>query len=388
MIGLPDIGNPHHSLERAATPVPVILPEPFEPTPHLRTSDFDYQLPAELIAQTPAEPRDSARLLVLHGNSGLREHRTFRDIPDYLRPGDLLVRNDSRVIPARLRGARPTGGRVEALLLRRDGPDTWEALVRPARRVQPGTVIRFQPSRGGPEIPANVVAVQPEGTRLLRFPPDSHPEHAGEVPLPPYIQTPLADPDRYQTVYAREEGSAAAPTAGLHFTPELLERIQAAGVEVLSITLHIGLDTFRPVRQEDPRQHGIHQELYELSPETADGLTRAAAEGRRVIAVGTTSVRALEDVARRSGWRPDVSRGQQPPVMPYSGPTGLYILPGHRFLAVDALLTNFHLPRTTLLMLVSAFAGRERVLDAYREAIRLRYRFYSFGDALLIQGVE
>ena len=351
----------------------------------MNTSDFDYSLPPELIAQTPAEPRDSSRMLVLHRASGRMEHRVFFDIAEYLKPGDVLVRNDSRVVPAHLRGHRVgTGGAVEALLLRKNGAGTWEALVRPAHRLRPGASIVFEDRRTGAQVESQVVDVQPEGTRLLRFPDGASPEQMGELPLPPYITGPLADPERYQTVYARQEGSVAAPTAGLHFTPDLLARLERRGVEVLSITLHIGLDTFRPVRQEDPREHGIHREFYSLSPETAERLTAAAREGRRLVCVGTTSVRALEDAVRRSGWDAETPRHDQPPIKPYAGLTGLYILPGHTFLAVDALLTNFHLPRTTLLMLVSAFAGRELVLCTYQEAVRQRYRFYSFGDAVLM----
>ena len=351
----------------------------------MKTADFDYTLPSDLIAQTPVQPRDGSRMMVLHRATGCIEHRVFRDIQDYLRPGDVLVRNDSRVIPARLKGHRTgTGGAVEALLLRRDGPQTWEALMRPAKRLRPGALVLFQDERTGPQVEAEVVAVRPEGTKLLRFPQGVAPEQMGLIPLPPYIHQPLADPERYQTVYARESGSVAAPTAGLHFTPELLDRLEAKGVEVVSLTLHVGLDTFRLVRQEDPAEHGIHQEFHELSAEAARRLTGAARENRRVVCVGTTSVRALEDAVRRSGWREDIPRPQQPEVRPYAGLTGLYILPGYSFAAVDALLTNFHLPRTTLLMLVSAFAGRERVLRAYQEAVHRRYRFYSFGDALLI----
>ncbi len=351
----------------------------------MRTADFDYDLPLALIAQTPAEPRDSSRLLVVHRDSGELEHRTFRDIVGYLQPGDVLVRNDSRVVPARLRGERPgTGGKVEALLLRRTPAGAWEALVKPAHRVRQGAVIAFRSALNGSAVTATVEAVLPEGTRLLRFDDGISPEHHGEAPLPPYITTPLSSPDRYQTVYAREEGSAAAPTAGLHFTDRLLAELEAKGVEVVSVTLHVGLDTFRPVRHDDPREHGIHQEYYTLAAAAAARLSHAAAEGRRVIAVGTTSVRSVEDAVRRSGWQPGAPHAAQPPVQPYSGPTSLYLLPGSPFLAVDALITNFHLPRTTLLMLVSAFAGRELVLRAYAEAVRLRYRFYSFGDALLL----
>lgn len=351
----------------------------------MKTSDFDYELPTELIAQTPAEPRDSSRLLVLHRASGAIEHRVFRDILEYLRPGDVLLRNDSRVVPARLRGHRAgTGGVVEALLLRKIDGETWDALVRPARRLRKGEPLLFTDQRSGKVVEARIIDARPEGTRLLRFPAGTAPEMMGEVPLPPYIQTPLSDPERYQTVYAREQGSAAAPTAGLHFTPELLRQAEQRGAEILSVTLHIGLDTFRPVRHDDPRQHGIHQEFYSLTAETAHALTRAAQEKRRIMCVGTTSVRSLEDALRRSGWQEDAQRWEQPPVQAYAGLTGLYVLPGFTFLGVDALLTNFHLPRTTLLMLVSAFAGRDQVLAAYREAIAQRYRFYSFGDAVLI----
>ncbi|MSQ10795.1 MAG: tRNA preQ1(34) S-adenosylmethionine ribosyltransferase-isomerase QueA [Dehalococcoidia bacterium] len=351
----------------------------------MRTSDFDYKLPLELIAQTPAEPRDSSRLLVVHRETGALEHRVFSAIGEYLRPGDVLVRNDTRVVPARLVGERPgTGGRVQALLLRQTAPGVWEALVKPSARLRAGAPIHFRPANGGDVVEASVEAVLAEGTRLLRFPPGVLPQYLGEVPLPPYITTPLANPDRYQTVYAREEGSAAAPTAGLHFTPRLLQELEDNGVEVVSVTLHVGLDTFRPVRHDDPREHGIHTEHYTLAPEAADHLTQAAAEGRRIIAVGTTSVRSLEDAVRRSGWQPGLPRAQQPSVQAYTGPTSLYLLPGSPFLTVDGMITNFHLPRTTLLMLVSAFAGRELMLHAYVEAMRLRYRFYSFGDALLL----
>ena len=351
----------------------------------MRTDDFDYALPAELIAQTPAEPRDSSRLLVVNRTTGELEHRHFHDIGDYLRAGDVLVLNDSRVVPARLKGRRAdTGGNVEALLLRRSGePDAWEALVKPANRLRVGAHILFDDQRDDSSVPAVITAALPEGTRVIAFPQGSSPEQMGAVPLPPYITAPLPDPERYQTVYAEEEGSAAAPTAGLHFTQRLLDELTAKGIDQVRLTLHVGLDTFRPVRHDDPREHGIHQEFYRMSVDAASRLTRAALEGRRIVCVGTTSVRSIEDAVRRSGWRADVPRTEQPPVQPYEGMTGLYILPGHDFLAVDALITNFHLPRTTLLMLVSAFAGRERVLAAYEEAVRLRYRFYSFGDALL-----
>ena len=352
----------------------------------MKTSDFDYALPTELIAQKPVEPRDSSRLLVVSRSDGKVAHHTFRDVVTLLQPGDVLVLNDSRVVPARLRGKRVgSGGAVEALLLRREGPGVWEALVRPANRLRAGARVLFSDSRTGEEVEAEVEAILAEGTRLLRFPPDVAPEHMGEVPLPPYIHERLTDPERYQTVYAQEEGSAAAPTAGLHFSPELLQTLAAKGVELAQVTLHVGLDTFRPVRHEDPQEHGIHKEFYRLSEAVAGQLTRAVREGRRIVCVGTTAVRSVEDAVRRSGWSRERARREQPPVLPYEGLTGLYILPGHHFLAVDALITNFHLPRTTLLMLVCAFAGKEHVLAAYSEAVRLRYRFYSFGDALLFQ---
>ena len=351
----------------------------------MRTEDFSYVLPEALIAQEPADPRDSSRLLVLHRDSGELEHRGFRDIVDYLRPGDVLVRNDSRVVPARLLGRRASGGKLEALLLRQNGDAaTWEALVKPASRVLVGSAVEFTDQRDGSPVPAEVTAALPEGTRLLRFPSGVQPDLMGLLPLPPYIHRPVEDPERYQTVYARDPGSAAAPTAGLHFTPELLRNVEQMGVEVLSVTLHVGLDTFRPVRHDDPRAHGIHQEFYQLSAAVAQRLTMAAREGRRVFCVGTTAVRSVEDAAQRSGWTCETPRISQPPVRPYAGLTGLYILPGYCFRMVDALITNFHLPRTTLLMLVSAFAGRARILAAYEAAVRQRYRFYSFGDALLI----
>jgi S-adenosylmethionine:tRNA ribosyltransferase-isomerase len=322
---------------------------------------------------------------VLHRDTGALEHCVFRDIGGYLQPGDLLVRNDSRVVAARLHGRRAgTGGKVQALLLRQSAGGAWEALVKPASRIRLGDVIEFDPAGGGPAVAATVEERLAEGTRLLRFPEGVAPQNLGETPLPPYITAPLQSPERYQTVYAREEGSAAAPTAGLHFTQRLLDELTAKGVQVVSVTLHVGLDTFRPVRHDDPREHGIHQEYYTLANDAAAQITQAAHEGRRIFAVGTTSVRSLEDAARRSGWTPERARTEQPPLRPYTGPTSLYLLPGSPFLAVDAMITNFHVPRTTLLMLVSAFAGRERILHTYAEAVRLRYRFYSFGDALLL----
>ena len=337
----------------------------------MRTSDFDYPLPHHLIAQTPIEPRDHARLLVLHRSSGLLEHQRFYDLPTYLRPGDLLVFNDSRVLPARLRGRRAdTGGKVEVLLLRRLEPQLWEALARPARRLRPGARLRLEGA-----LDAQVVTAGQNGFRVVRLEDEAALERVGQVPLPPYVHEPLADPERYQTVYARVSGSVAAPTAGLHFTPGLLQRLQAMGVRLAFVTLHIGLDTFRPVRVEDPREHRLHREYWELGEEATGEINAAKKDGRRVICVGTTAVRLMEQAATVAG---------DSVLLPGSGWADLFILPGYRFKVVDALITNFHLPRSSLLMLVSAFAGRGRMLAAYQEAIDHGYRFYSFGDAMLI----
>ena len=367
----------------------------------MRTSDFDYDLPPELIAQTPVEPRDASRLLVLDRSTGATEHRRFTDVLEYLRPGDLMVFNQSRVIPARLFGTRDdNGGRVEFLLLRREADGVWEALARPGRRLRPGATITITPpgeehplppsqgeGRGGDApLTVEILESRPEGLKAVRLSSEEAIDGMGHTPLPPYIRQPLEDPERYQTVYAREPGSAAAPTAGLHFTPELLARIRGAGIETAFVTLHVGLDTFRPVQGEDPAAHHIHTERYSLDATTADALNHAQANGRRIIAVGTTSVRVLEQAADDAAAD---GRGFQP----VEGDASIYILPGHEFRAVDAMLTNFHLPRSTLLMLVSAFAqhgtdegvsGREMMLSAYSEAVRQQYRFYSFGDAMLI----
>lgn len=339
----------------------------------MKTSDFDYHLPPEYIAQTPVEPRDAARLMVLHRASGKIEHAIFRDLGNYLRAGDVLVINETRVIPARLYGRKiPSGGRVEILLLRRRGEGVWEALVGGKGLV----VGRRLQVDGGPE--AEILAVFEGARRLVRFaqPIEDYLERAGHVPLPPYIHTPLSDPERYQTVFARQPGSAAAPTAGLHFTPALIERLQAQGIRFARVVLHVGLDTFAPVTEEEPHEHKIHTEWCQVSPQNAELINRARREGGRVVAVGTTSVRTLESAARVA------NPGET--VAPIEGPTDLFILPGYRFQAVDAMITNFHLPRSTLLMLVSAFAGREQILSAYEEAKRHGYRFYSFGDAMLI----
>jgi len=367
----------------------------------VRTSDFDYPLPTELIAQTPVEPRDHSRLLVLHRDTGAIEHRRFHEIGDYLRPGDLLVFNDSRVLPARLYGRAPTGGRVELLLLKRLSPGLWEALGRPGRRLRPGASVAIE-SPNGPAIAVSVEEARDDGVRVVRVSPEEGLERAGQVAVPPYIHTPLADPERYQTVFARAPGSVAAPTAGLHFTPELLARLRERGVRMAFVTLHIGLDTFRPVTEEDPREHKLHTEAFSLPPDTAAELNAARRDGRRIVVVGTTTVRVLEQAAVWSerervenvstpppeggGIMPPTSVGgvDKDPVRPVSGWAELFILPGHRFRLVDVMVTNFHLPRSTLLMLVSAFAGPERILAAYAEAVRERYRFYSFGDGMML----
>ena len=367
----------------------------------MRTSDFDYPLPPELIAQTPAEPRDSSRLLVLDRVTGRTEHRRFTDVLEYLRPGDLMVFNQSRVIPARLFGTRDdNGGRVEFLLLRREGEGVWEALSRPGRRLRPGATVTIIPPREGlphpsppPEgetvpLTVEILESRPNGVKAVRLSSEDSIDRMGHTPLPPYIRRALDDPERYQTIYARQPGSAAAPTAGLHFTPELLSRIRAAGVETAFVTLHVGLDTFRPVQGEDPSAHHIHTERYSLDAQAAAALNRARAEGRRIIAVGTTSVRVLEQAAA------DAAGDGRTDFHAVEGDASIYVLPGHSFRAVDAMLTNFHLPRSTLLMLVSAFAqhglgrtpdeGRQMMLRVYEEAVRQHYRFYSFGDAMLM----
>lgn len=354
----------------------------------MRTSDFDYDLPPDRIAQTPVEPRDASRLMVVHRATGQIEHRIFREIGQYLRPGDLLVLNQTRVIPARLFGHKiPTGGRVELLLLSRRDEHTWEALVR-GKGLRPGVGMQLQaagePSCTLPHLRAEIVAETGLSSRLIRFeqPIDPLLDDLGTIPLPPYIHQPLADPERYQTVYGRVKGSVAASTAGLHFTIELLDRLQGMGVEIAFLTLHIGLDTFQPVKEEQIEQHQIHTEWYELTEATAERVNRARLDGRRVIAVGTTVVRALESAARVRGADHQGVEGQT--VSAYAGPTDLFIYPGYQFQVVDAMITNFHLPRSTLLILVSAFAGRELIFRAYQEAIRLGYRFFSFGDAMLL----
>ena len=340
----------------------------------MQTSDFDYELPVEHIAQHPIEPRDASRLLVLDRQNGKVQHSIFRQIGDHLRPGDLLVLNQTRVIPARLFGHKlPSGGRIEVLLLHREDSLIWEVMVG-GKGLTPGKRIQIE---DGPA--AEIVALLDGPRRLVRFdqPVEGILGRAGHMPLPPYIHTPLRDPERYQTVYARHPGSAAAPTAGLHFTPQLLERLNNQGIRQVTVTLHVGLDTFAPVNEASPLEHTIHSEWCELTPETAAAINAASQQGGRIIAVGTTSVRTLESAAQQA---PAGSR-----VAPFAGSTRLYILPGYTFRAVDAMITNFHLPRSTLIMLVSAFAGRERVLEAYEIAKREGYRFYSFGDAMFIE---
>lgn len=367
----------------------------------VKTSDFDYELPKDLIAQTPIEPRDHARMLVLDRAGGQFEHRHVFDLPAYLRPGDLLVLNDTRVFPARLLGRKETGGQVEILLLKRQDDGCWQALVR-GKHLTPGKRVLVGETDGlhtwaaivaAGEGPLRTVAFSPpidsdaNGVTLL--------DELGQMPLPPYIHVPLADRERYQTVFARYDGSAAAPTASLHFTPDLLLRLRQGGVSFAFVTLHISLDTFLPVTEDDPRQHTMHREWLQVSAVAARAVNETRLAGGRIIAAGTTSVRALETAAKMAqstallGVQPgepgpdDRACGWQT-VAAWSGETDLYLLPGHRFRAVDGMLTNFHLPRSTLLMLVSAFAGQERIAGAYAEAIARRYRFFSFGDAMLI----
>lgn len=343
----------------------------------MRTDDFDYDLPSGRIAQAPAEPRDSCRLLVLDRATGAIEHSGFARIGEYLRRGDLLVVNETRVLPARLKGVKADGGgEIEVLLLRERGADTWECLVRPGRRMKPGTRVEF----GGGEASGLVVGIADEsGTRLVQFQAREGRfidalHRLGEVPLPPYITRPLADPEKYQTVYATDERSAAAPTAGLHFTTELLDDLVREGVHIARVELDVGLDTFRPVSEDDPEQHHIHTEHFRVSEQVASAVAECRERGGRVIAVGTTSVRALE-----SAVDPETGR-----VTAREGSTSLFILPGYEFRVVDAMITNFHVPRSTLLMMISAFAGRDEVMRAYRTALDEGYRFLSFGDAMLI----
>ncbi len=340
----------------------------------MKTSDFWYDLPEALIAQTPAAPRDHSRMLVYDRTTKSVQHQHFYDLPRFLRPGDVLVLNETKVLPARLLGEkRDTHVPVEVLLLRRQDKDVWEALVKPGRRLLPGAVCTF----GGGLLQAEILSTAPEGCRLVRFHYQGVFEELldqlGQMPLPPYIHQKLQDKTRYQTVYAKQEGSAAAPTAGLHFTPELLETIKAMGVAVVSVLLHVGLGTFRPVKVQDIQQHPMHTEYYEVAPEAAQAINQARAAGGRCFCVGTTSVRTLETVTGGDGV---VGAG--------SGDTGIFLSPGSAFHATDALITNFHLPESTLLMLVSALMGREEALRCYAQAVEEQYRFFSFGDCMLI----
>lgn len=338
----------------------------------MKLTDFSYELPKELIAQHPAEPRDHARLMLYDRKTGAVEHKHFYDLVDELRAGDVLVFNDSKVIPARLYGKRvPTGGKVEVLLLTPVGEDRWEVLVKPGKKALPGTTIEFP---GG--LQAEVLDRTDFGGRVVHFTYDGVfddiIDKIGEMPLPPYIHEKMEDPNEYQTVYARERGSAAAPTAGLHFTDELLQKIRDKGVEEVFVTLHVGLGTFRPVEEENIEDHQMHSEFYSITPEAADAINRAKAEGRRIIAVGTTSIRTLE------------SAGTTGKLKAGSGWTNIFIYPGFTFHIVDALVTNFHLPESTLLMLISALSTREKILKAYEIAVQEKYRFFSFGDAMFI----
>ncbi len=337
----------------------------------MKTSDFYYDLPEELIAQTPAEPRDSSRLLVYHRDTKTIEHRIFRDITDYLKAGDVLVVNRTRVLPARIYATTMSGGKVEVLLLKRLELDEWEVLVKPGKKCRVGTKLTV-----GQELSLEVKAIAETGERIVKFYYQGAFEdvlsRVGTMPLPPYIHEKLGDPERYQTVYSRENGSAAAPTAGLHFTPELLGKIRAMGVEIVEVLLHVGLGTFRPVKVDDVENHVMHSEFYEVSQEAAETINRAKREGRRIVCVGTTSVRTLETVADMGGF---IHAG--------SGETSIFLYPPYRMKCVDALITNFHLPESTLLMLVSCLCSREEVLDVYRVAVGEGYRFFSFGDACL-----
>ena len=341
------------------------------------TSDYDYHLPQHLIAQSPAQPRDSSRLLVLHRDLGSMDHSSFRSLPDHLREGDLLVMNDSRVVPARLLGRRAaTGGKAEVVLLHRLGGNTWKALGRPARALRTGSEVVIEGASGDAGT-ATVLERWADGTCAVELQPQDAVLAAGHTPLPPYIHQLPADPDDYQTVYAQADGSAAAPTAGLHFTKPLLESLTDRGVRLAYVTLHVGADTFRPVSEASPEKHEIHGEYFQLSAETASELNTARDEGRRIVTVGTTSTRVLEQVAQSAG-------ANYALIDPTEGWAHIYILPGHTFRLTNAMITNFHLPRTTLLMMISAFAGRDLVHQAYAEAIAKEYRFYSFGDAMLI----
>lgn len=340
----------------------------------MKTEDFDYELPSELIAQTPLEKRDSSRLLVLDKETGNIEHKYFNNIIDYLNPGDVLVLNDTKVIPARIIGTKiDTNAVIELLMLKDKGNDIWEVLSKPAKRIKIGTIVKFSD-----KLSAECVGLGEEGIRLFKFIYDGILleilDELGEMPLPPYIHEKLNDKDRYNTVYAKNLGSAAAPTAGLHFTPELLREIENKGIKIEYITLHVGLGTFRPVNVEDIKDHKMHSEFYMMSKETAQELNKAKKENRRIISVGTTSTRTLESIMNLYGEFKECS-----------GWTDIFIYPGYEFKAIDALITNFHLPKSTLVMLVSALAGREKIMKAYKEAVDNKYRFFSFGDSMFIK---
>ena len=339
----------------------------------MNVSDFYYDLPEELIAQTPIEKRDESRLMVLNRKDQSIEHKQFKDIIDYLEPGDCLVRNNTKVIPARLYGKKVTGAKIEFLLLNQIEGDIWESIVRPGHKLKPGTEVEF----GDGILKATVLDIMPGGTRKVEFKYEGIfneiLDKIGLMPLPPYIHESLKDKDRYQTVYARYEGSAAAPTAGLHFTPELFEKLKQKGVEVANVTLHVGIGTFRPVKVENVEEHHMHSEHYYIKQEDVDKINNAKKNGKRVIAIGTTSCRVLETIADEKGM-----------VKPTEGDTQIFIYPGYKFKCLDGLITNFHLPESTLIMLVSALAGKEYIMKAYNEAVKERYRFFSFGDAMFI----
>ena len=339
----------------------------------MNVSDFYYDLPEELIAKTPIEKRDESRLMVLNREDQSIEHKKFKDIIDYLEPGDCLVRNNTKVIPARLYGKKATGAKIEFLLLNQIEGDIWESIVRPGHKLKPGTEVEF----GDGLLKATVLDIMPGGTRKVEFKYDGIfneiLDKIGLMPLPPYIHESLKDNDRYQTVYARYEGSAAAPTAGLHFTPKLFEKLKQKGVEVANVTLHVGIGTFRPVKVENVEEHHMHSEHYYIKQEDVDKINNAKKNGKRVIGVGTTSCRVLETIADEKGF-----------VKPTEGDTQIFIYPGYKFKCLDGLITNFHLPESTLIMLVSALAGKEYIMRAYNEAVKERYRFFSFGDAMFI----
>ena len=341
----------------------------------MKLEEFDYYLPEELIAQVPITKRDESRLMVLHRQSKTIEHKTFKDIIDYLKPGDCLVRNNTKVIPARLYGKKDTGANVEFVLLKQIEGDIWESIVRPGNKLKPGSVVYF----GDGILKANILDIMEDGTRKVEFEYEGIfneiLDKIGFMPLPPYIHESLKEKDRYQTVYAKYNGSAAAPTAGLHFTPELLKKIEEKGVKIANVTLHVGIGTFRPVKEENIEEHKMHTEHFYIKQEDVDKINETKKTGGRVISVGTTSCRVLETIASEETGLVEATEGD----------TGIYIYPGYKFKCIDGLITNFHLPKSTLLMLVSALAGRESVLDAYNEAVKEKYRFFSFGDAMFIE---